>query len=272
MKKIFLPFCLAFLAVIPAGAQQTDTVYQKREIVIIDDEPVVTLGESQKVIVRNTRHRRNAPRNYLDVNFFSQIGLGYNGLVEDLGSLKLPEGAEWMDLKAKSINFNLMIVNGQFNITKHIGFRMGLELEVNNFRFENDVTLKLDQNGHIAPDRRFMEAGMHLEKTKLVNSYFNVPLVLRIGIGNRNQFEVFGGVVGGWRWNSYTKLKADNEMLDGKKRNRENYNLRNFHYGYTAGIAFCNYFGVYATYYPHSIFKSGDIDVRQANIGVLIRY
>lgn len=270
MKKIFLPLCAAFLVVAPASAQQTDTVYQKREVIIIDDEPVVTLGQGREVIVRNTRNTR-ASFKRSDLDFFSAIGLGYNGLVEDLSSLKLPEEAEWMDLKTKSIHFNLAVINYQYNFSRHFGLRTGLDLEVNNFRFEKDVTLKLDENGHIAPDWRFLTAGMHLEKTKLVNSYFNVPLVFRVGIGNRNQLELYGGVVGGWRWNSYTKLKADNDMLDGKKRVREDYNLRNFHYGYTAGISFHNV-GFYATYYPHSIFKSGDIDVRQVNVGISFRY
>ena len=271
MKKYVFIIGLSVLAVLPATlAAQTDTVFQRREVIIIDEDPASTTTQTREVIVRDTRKHRVTHRKD-ELKFFNTINLGYNGLVQDLGSLKLPEEASWMELQPKSINFNLMLMSYEYNFNRHFGFRTGLELEVNNYRFEQDVTLKLGENGHVAPDWRFAEAGLSLKKTKLVNSFLNVPLVLRVGIGRRNQLEVYGGMVGGWRWNSYTKLKAKNELLNGKDRIRQNYNLRNFHYGYTAGITFHN-IGFYATYYPHSIFKSDDIDVRQVNVGLTFKY
>ena len=281
MKKIFWLFSFAVLAAVPAVAQRVDTVFQTREVVIIDEPAsAVVIGDSRErvnsgreveVVIRNSQGQKRLKRGWSEVAFFNQIGLGYNGLVEDIEDLELPDGYEWMGLRAKSINFNLMLASGQYNFTRHFGLRMGLELEVNNYRFERDVTLTLDREGHIDPDWRFRDAGLHLEKTKLVNSFLNVPLVLNLGIGNRNQVQLYGGVVGGWRFNTYVKLKADNELLDGKKRYHDPYNLRNFHYGYTAGFAVHN-IGIYATYYPHSIFKAGDADIRQVNVGLLLRY
>ncbi len=289
MKKIFWLFCFLVPAVVPAVAQQYDTVFQTREVIIIDEpEPVITNYYDTRYEIRTfpKYDNRRPQRGWSDVSFFSQIGLGYNSLGRGLKHLNLPdeaetweefedhllpEGYEWMNQKGNSINFNLMLAGAQYNFTPHFGLAMGLELEVNNYRFERDVTLQLDRNGHIAPDWRFRDARLHLEKTKLVNSFLNIPLTLKIGIGRRNQVQLHGGVVGGWRWNSYTKLKADNELLDGKKRYHNNYNLRNFHYGYTAGFAIHN-IGLYATYYPHSIFKAGDVDIRQVNVGLLLRY
>ena len=265
-KKYVILLGLAALAVLPStAAAQTDTVYQKREVIIVDEEPVAVPRQSREVIVRDTRKYRTSYRRD-DLKFFNAIGLGYNGLVQDLNNLKLPEEAGWMELQPKSINFNLMMMSYEFNFGKHFGFRTGLELEVNNYRFERNITLMLNENGHIVPDTHFEDNNLTIRKTKLVNSFLNVPLVLRLGIGHRNQVELYGGVVGGWRWNSYTKLK-----VNGKDRFRQNYNLRNFHYGYTAGITFHNV-GFYATYYPHSIFKSDDLDVRQVNVGITFNY
>jgi hypothetical protein len=110
-----------------------------------------------------------------------------------------------------------------------------------------------------------------------VSSYFNVPLVLRLTVGRTT--ELYGGVVGGWRWNSYQKIRSKET---GKERLRDELNLRNFHYGYTAGIIF-DHVGIYATYYPHSIFKDPtglwsdhnnrrNPEVRQVSVGISVRY
>lgn len=266
MKKQFLILSVVLLAALPAAAQtQQDTVFQKREVIIIDDEQPVVTGETREVIVRDTRKVRVNYRKNGRFKFFNSIGLGYNGLVEGLDNLKLPEDAEWMDLEAKSINFNLMLVQYQYNFGRHFGIQTGVELEVNNFRFSENVTPHRNEAGYVGPN--YLD--YKLKKSKLVSSYLNVPLVVKVGIGSRNQLEVYGGLVGGWRWNSYTKLKSSEH---GKDRNRDNLNLRNFHYGYTAGITFHNV-GFYATYYPHSIFKADKgPEVNQVNVGITFKY
>ncbi|MCD8185814.1 MAG: hypothetical protein LUD68_04955, partial [Rikenellaceae bacterium] len=255
------------LAALPVFAQSgPDTVFQKREIIIIDedDDPVVRATSSTRVVVRDTRKSKTF-RKQDDLRFFNSISLGYNGLVEGLSDLKLPEEADWMDLEGKSVHFNLSLVHYQHNFTRHFGLRTGLELEVNNFRFSRNITPVLSENGNWVEAR---ELPYPLKKSKLVNSYFNVPLVASVGLGNRNRVELYGGMIGGWRWNSYTKLKSSEH---GKKRYRDDLNLRNFHYGYTAGV-FVSKVGVYATYYPHSIFQvDKGPEVRQVNIGVTLR-
>lgn len=264
MKRILLIFGLAGLVTAPLCAQQSDTVYQKREVIIIDEAPSPAVQQSREVIVREIK---KSGRRYKrdELNFFSGIGLGYNGLVENLSNLELPQEAGWMDLENKSINFNLSVVDYQYNIWRHFGIRTGLELEVNNYRFTQNITPGLDQTGFVTG----IPVKYHLQKTKLVNCYLNVPLLVSIGIGNRNQVELYGGIVGGWRWNSYTKLKSKEH---GKDRNRDELNLRNFHYGYTAGITFHNV-GFYATYYPHSIFKKDKgPEVRPVSVGVILKY
>lgn len=297
MKKIFLLFCLAAMLVVPAAAQHGDTVFQTREVIIIDeDEPMIVSREHEiniggrDIMTRTnvnvagfSRHRSDRGWSYSLMNRF---GLGYSGLVQDFENFHLPkdgdwrdwedveplpEGYEWMEQKHKSINVKLLLASANYNFTRHLGVELGLELEGNNYRFEREVTLTLDEHGHIAPDWRFAEAGLHLEKSKLYTSFLNIPLTLHWGIGRRNQFELFGGVVGGWRMASWTKLKADNRMLSGKEHHRGRYNLRNFHYGYTAGFSIHNV-GLYATYYPHSIFRTGDVDIRSINVGLQIRF
>ncbi|MDR0953772.1 MAG: outer membrane beta-barrel protein [Rikenellaceae bacterium] len=266
MKRIFTLFCTAFVVGTAAIAQSADTIFQEREVVIIDEEPQIKRDTSSFEVKRTNPLSSN-------VIFFglNHISLGYNGLIENLGEMDLPDEVEWMKLKAKSIQFKLMLAEVKLNLARHLDLRMGFELEVDNYRFQNKVTLMTNEFGKVAPDYSYADA--RLEKTKLVNCFLNVPLVARVGIGNRNQIVLYGGVVGGWRWNSYTKVKGQGERLNGKRRFRDNqdYNLRNFHYGYTAGIWF-DQIGVYAAYYPHSIFRAGDVDVRQVNVGISFLY
>ena len=264
MKRNLLIFGLVVFATAPLYAQQGDTVFQKREVIIIDDEPDETVvQQSREVIVRDIE--KNESRYKRDkLEGLGSMGLGYSGLIQNLSNLELPEGAEWMDLKSKSINFNLQLVDYHYNMSKHFGFRTGLELEVNNYRFSRNITPALDASGNNVIGQPI---DYPLKKTKLVTCFLNVPLVASVSIGHKSRVKAYGGIVGGWRWNSYTKLRSSQF---GKDHNRTELNLRNFHYGYTAGIAYRG-MGLYATYYPHSIFSNGP-DVRSANIGLLLFY
>ncbi|MDL2230738.1 hypothetical protein LJB87_02995 [Alistipes sp. OttesenSCG-928-L06] len=265
MKKYLLILGMGLLSVLPAAAQQTDTVFQRREIIIIDDEKPIAAVDETRVVVRESRRKR---LRFVDneLKFLNSIGLGYNGLVSGLNDLHLPEEADWMELEAKSVNFHLQLVGYQYNFCRHLGIRTGLDLEVCNFRFSQNVLPALSDDRQTVVG---VDPGYHLRKSKLVNCYFNVPLLVSVGIGRRNQLELYGGMVGGWRWNSYVKEKSS---AHGKDRHRGELNLRNFHYGYTAGITFHD-IGIYASYFPHSIFKADKgPDVRQVNIGLTLNY
>ncbi len=291
MKKSLPLLGLAALLAAPfcVQAQNSESVYQKREVIIVDEDQPRVVDQRREVIVRDdpnpfygnnhTVFRNNRRRDYRydGLSFFSTLSLGYNGLVEDLDRLELPADADYLDLKTRSINFKLMLVDYNLNFARWIGLRTGLELEVANFMFEKNITLQQNELGYVEPNYYYEDHGIHLRKSKLVSSYLNVPLVLRLNVGRTT--EIYGGVVGGWRWNSYQKIRS---KQFGKERLRKDLGLRNFHYGYTAGIIF-DHVGVYATYYPHSIFKTstehqvGDIrfrnpEARQVSVGISVRY
>jgi len=261
MKKGILIFLgLVIAGVFPLQAQVADTVYQKREVIIIDEAPEEVVlenaqsGRAEATIIK-IRKRSQGP----SLRFFTRIGLGYNGLVENLNRLKLPEGAEWMDLESKSINFNLRLLEYR-NFNRNFGFQTGLDLEVANFRFSRDMIPRVNRVENYVVEGPL---DYHLKKSKLVNCYLNVPVIFRLGM-------VYGGVVGGWRWNSYIKEKSSQY---GKERHRGNLNLRNFHYGYTVGLILFKTVDINATYYPQSIFKSNQgPDVRQVNLGISFIY
>lgn len=280
MKRKLLLSALALGGALSLQAQEVIVTEKeqdspRRRVVIVDEEPVEDGRDggysSSRTIVGLDLSRKPG-----GIKFNSMIGIGYNGLVQDPGHLKLPEGAEWMELEAKSININLRLLEYAWYPTRNFGFHTGLDLDVANFRFSRNVipeaqllgTGRRQGDTYVGPHYIDREEG--LKKSKLVNSYFNIPLVAAVNLGRRDQVGLYGGVVGGWRWNSYVKEKSS---AHGKERTRPDLNLRNFHYGYTAGILFARHVGLYATYYPHSIFRSGQgPDVRQVNFGISLFY
>lgn len=228
----------------------------------------IGVTEGAKTVSKTKSKKRGFKRGTLEIG---GIGLGYNGMINNLGDLSLPEEYSYLDQEAKSINFNLYILNYTYNVTRNFGFGTGLELEVNNFRFENNMTIIRDADGIIGPDWSYTERGIYLSKSKLVTCYLNVPLFAKVTWG-RSNWQLYGGLMGGWRIGSHTKIKTSSDQMKGKHKNHKNLNLRNFHYGYTAGLSY-KYYGIYATYYPTSIFKP-DIgpDIQQVNVGISLRF
>jgi len=104
-------------------------------------------------------------------------------------------------------------------------------MEINNFRFEENMIIKKDPfTGYIVPDYSYTSRGIYLKKSKLVTGYFNVPITLKVRWGKMNKWYMQGGIVGGWRFNGHTKIKASGN-LSGNFKNYKDLNLRNFHWG-----------------------------------------
>ena len=276
------------MAVLPGRAQEPeglsqddvvitegeDTVFQKREVIILGEGERRNTSNPWLNDVRTRAAQRQANTKGLSFTI-GGFGIGYNALVEDLGNLSVPDEYSFMELKPKSITVNITFFTLSYRLHEHIKLRTGLELEVNNFRFDRNMSLMRDpETGVTVPDYdTYRDQDITLQKSKLVTGYLNVPLTVRFDIGQGKQRPfVYGGVLGGWRIITYNKIKADSEAFSGKRRYHDNLNLKNFHWGYTAGIGFGHY-GVYANYYPRSIFKTGKgPSVRQVNIGFMLTY
>jgi len=125
---------------------------------------------------------------------------------------------------------------------KNIGLVSGIGLTFNDYRFSNSSTIKND-NGMVKP-APLDEAG--LSKSKLSTTYLTIPLLLECQVpikGHAKQIYISGGVIGGLKINSHTKVKR-NEI---KEKNRNDFNINPFRYGATAriGLGEVNIFGAY---------------------------
>lgn len=202
------------------------------------------------------------------------VNLMYSGLVGNLGNMSLPSDAQYMTSGTKSIGVDINLIDGVLFSSGCFGIVTGLGLEINNFRFTNNISLTRDANGYLIPDNSYTERGIELSKSKLTTTYLNVPILFQFQIG-RNSYNrrsdcwLSFGVVGGIKLQSYTKVKYSHEGADFKKKDFNNQNVANFHLGFQASVGFYSGFNITAKYYPQSIFRKGaGPDLEQVSIGI----
>lgn len=162
--------------------------------------------------------------NFMDLNHNKSFEVGINFLQYDIG---LQKGK------------------------RNVGLVTGLGLTFNDYRFSNGYTLK-NVDG-IIHSVELEQSG--LSKSKLSTGYLTLPLLLEFQVpvkGHDKRFYVSGGVIGGIKLGSHTKVKYHGD----KDKNHDDFNINEFRYGATARIGYqkINLFG---TYYFSTFFKSG---------------
>lgn len=137
---------------------------------------------------------------------YAGISLGINNYFTNSSDFELVDENHFMALRPeKSIEFRLNLFQVSRKITNHFGVISGLGLTANNYRFKNGNSIrKLD--GKIALDPRYTQSEYDTEKTKLVLTYLDIPLLLEVNgkIWNDTWF-VNTGVVGSLLIGSHTK-------------------------------------------------------------------
>lgn len=182
----------------------TMTIKMGRSSIKIDDDGNVVIGKSEK------KHHFNG--------HWAGFYLGVNGLMDNEQTLNMPAGYDALDLKyEKSIDVQINFYEQSFNLIREkFGLVTGLGLQWDNYRFDNDVILSMDDDtlgfDTPLPDRSY-------KKSKLLTTYLTVPLFLEFQTNNNNtinSFHIAAGVIAGWRIGSHTKV-----VYDGRNKNKE---------------------------------------------------
>jgi len=186
--------------------------------------------------------------------------IGLNNFMNDNFKMKLSDENSYMDLNTgKSWNVNLNILEYDINlIGKRFGVGTGLGFEFNDYRFDNLLPIDKGSNGVIV-DSSYAGDAYNVEKAKLTTTYITVPLIFeyQVNVGNdNNKFFLGAGVIGGLKIGSHTKVVYDRNGDEKKNKNRSDFYLSPFRYGYTvrAGYGFLKLF---ANYYDTPLFESG---------------
>jgi len=174
--------------------------------------------------------------------------------------MSLSEENDYMDLNTgKSWNVNLNLLEYDINlIGKRFGVGTGLGLEFNDYRFDNLLPVDKGPDGVIV-DSTYAGGEYNVEKAKLTTTYITVPLLFeyQVNVGeDNNKFFLGAGIIGGLKIGSHTKVVYDRNGDEKKNKNRSDFYLSPFRYGYTvrAGYGFLK---VFANYYDTPLFESG---------------
>lgn len=189
-----------------------------------------------------------------------ELGLN-NFLTSDL-SMDYSEEARFMELntgKSWDVNFNFLQYSLGFGTDK-VGLVTGMGIELNNYRFDNPLSL-IKENGIIVADSSYLldPDVSSIEKSKLNTSYLTLPLILEFQIptgrsGHRIHFSA--GAIGGVKLWSTTKVVYKDQ--DGNKEKNKvkgnDYNLSPLRYGVTARIGY-RAINIYANYNLTPLFE-----------------
>ena len=175
--------------------------------------------------------------------------LGVNSFYED-GNFG---GSDFMSLnQSKSLEVNINFL--EYNIVlaeQRAGLVTGMGWSMNNYRFDNPITLQKVDGVIVAQDIESDD----LKKSKLTVSYLTIPLLLEFQVPvneGSNQVFLSGGVIGGLNLGSHTKIKTD----DTKSKDHGNFNINPFKYSLAGRIGLKD-ISIYATYSLSKLFEDG---------------
>lgn len=158
---------------------------------------------------------------------------------------------EWFKLRTgKSINVNVWLFMQKLSLYKnYVNLKYGLGVELNNYRYESPIKYKVN------PTQVYMDNSTHYSKNKLAADYVTVPLMLNFDFAPKlkRKLGVSAGVSAGYLYSSRQKTVTD---ADGKRKKRDDFNLRPWKLNYMAEISF-GWVGVYGSLASQSMFEKG---------------
>lgn len=188
---------------------------------------------------------------------WSGFEFGLNNYLAADYATTLPPAYNFMDLNTgKSFNMNINFAQLGMGITRHFGLVTGLGLEFNDYVFEGNNNITKNDLGEIIEYDADLD-GITLDKSKLSTTYFVVPVMLelQIPVERHHTINIAGGVIGGAKVSSHTKMVYYD---DGKQKVKEknDYSLNMLRYGPTVRVGYES-FQFYATYYMNGLFQDG---------------
>jgi hypothetical protein len=194
-------------------------------------------------------------KNYKFRGHWSGLEFGFNNYVnKDLSLNRSPE-SEFMDLntgRSWNINFNF----AQYSlpiISNNFGLITGMGLEWSNYHFSNMNTIAKIDGGIQSQALPFTSDP---KKNRLQTTYLTIPLLLELQLikGRRkDRIYLAGGVIGGIKLTSNTKIVYYEDGEKRKDKNKGDYYLRPLRYAVTARAGY-KLVKVYCNYYLTSLF------------------
>jgi len=185
---------------------------------------------------------------------WSGMEIGLNGFVNDDFSMNVEP--DFMDLNTgKSWNYNINFLQQDLALgTPYLGLVTGLGFEVSNYHFDNGNVIT-EVAGEIIDV--FPPINTTSEKARLQTVFLTAPLLLEFQVpAGKKKFFISGGVIGGVKLVSKTKMVYYENGDKKKDKAKDDFNISALRYGFTARIGFKS-LKIFANYYPTALFEDG---------------
>ncbi len=174
---------------------------------------------------------------------------GWNNYSSGIFGGALPSEANFMSLNTGS-SFMVGLNLWQYDIglqqnNNNFGLITGIGITWNNYRFDSQYILTKDDNGYVS---YYLETEKNISKNKLTTSFLTIPLLMEYQFSlpqSSHRIFINGGLYGGFRMGTHTKIVYSGSSGKGKEKNRGDLNLNSFKYGVSirAGYRFVKLFG-----------------------------
>ena len=187
------------------------------------------------------------------------LEIGMNNYLTSDYSLTLPAEARFMELntgKSWGLNLNFLQYDIGFGTDK-VGLVTGMGFEFNNYRFDGDNSIIKDPVTREIVSLEY-DAATYIEKSKLATIYLTAPLLLefQIPVSGHKRIHISGGVIGGLKIGSHTKVVYKEDGSKQKDKINDDFNLSPLRYGVTARIGY-RALKIFAIYNLTPMFESG---------------
>jgi hypothetical protein len=140
--------------------------------------------------------------------------------------------------------------------TNYVGLVSGLGFEFINYNFDRQNSIMKDPVTGDIVEYIPPYAG-NITKSKMNISYITAPLLLEFQIpAGKRRIHISGGVIGGLKMCSNTKIKYTESGDKSKEKNKSDFNLSPLRWGVTARIGYAD-LNFFANYYMTPLFKPG---------------
>ena len=240
--------------IIEENGDTTRVKLGSRGISIIEDDEgtsihIIEMEEPEDDILSSSHDHKKKFRPH-----YAGFELGLNNYLTPNFDMNMPSDQLYLDLNTgKSWNFNLNLLEYGFGLgTDKVGLVTGFGVEWTNYVFEYQNSIQKDASGNIV-EYIPLDAD-HITKSKLNMTYLTAPLLLEFQIpAGRKRIHISGGLIGGVKIASNTKIKYKISGEKSKEKNKGDFNLAPLRYGVTARIGY-RALNLYANYYLVPLF------------------
>ena len=274
MKRVLLALialsgAITGMAQDSTGKDKADTI-RVGGMIIIKDHKDDTAKRNRNITISN--HKKQKSSN-LSTNWWI-VDIGFANLKDETnyaqarssGFVSSDVGKDQLDLKTgKSVNVNVWFFMQKLNVVKHVvNLKYGLGLELNNYRFDNEMIRFSKNPTKITLDNDLKD----VKKNKLAADYITVPFMVNFNLTPRQKkgFGFSAGVSAGMLYSARQKIKDNGN----KDKLHDDFDLEKWKLSYIGELNL-GPVRLYGSYARNNMWEKG-LDQTPYNVGIRLSH